>query len=98
MYALIRQAISEKKLLAIFYDPGYRTVEPCAYGTGAGGQHLLRVFQTSGASASGEHTHWKLFRVDQIKRLKVLDQHFLGGRPEYHRNDKAMTAGIFCQI
>ncbi len=98
MNLLIKQAISEKKLLSVYYGPGYRTVEPCAYGAGTDGQHLLRAFQTSGASASGEHVNWKLFRVDRLRQISILDRSFLGGRPDYRRNDRAMTRGIFCQI
>lgn len=98
MHAKILKAIDEKRLLGVFYDPGYRIVEPCAYGQSSEGNDLLRAFQTGGASASGEHVHWKLFRADRIRQIELLDEHFVGDRPEYRRNDKAMRRGIYRQL
>ena len=98
MHALIVKAISERYLLRIVYDPGERIIEPCAYGTSSEGHGLLRGFQTSGASASGEHVNWKLLRTDRIIQIAVLPQPFAGPRPEYRRNDKAMKGGIFSQL
>ena len=95
---IITEAITSRRLLALTYAPGARLVEPCAYGCGADQQGLLRSFQRSGASASGEHENWKLFRTDRIIRLEILDERFLGDRPEYHRGDRAMKGGIYCQI
>jgi predicted DNA-binding transcriptional regulator YafY len=98
MHALIIEAISARRLLRIDYEPGPRIIEPCAYGEGSDGQVLLRAFQTSGASASGEHAYWKLFREDRIVAINLLADHFAGPRPGYRRNDKAMTRGIYCQL
>ena len=91
-------AIDEQRLLRLDYPPGARIIEPHAHGASRQGNELLRAFQTSGASASGEHVNWKLFRVDRIDSLEVLDETFPGPRPEYRRNDRAMKGGIFCQL
>lgn len=98
MNPIILQAISERRLLSIDYDPGLRIVEPCAYGTSAEHNELLRAFQTSGASAQGEHVNWKLFRVDRVRSIRLLDENFAGPRPEYRRDDKAMKGGIYRQL
>ena len=97
MNPTICQAINEQRLLRLYYDPGLRTVEPHAHGESRGGNDLLRAFQTSGASASGEHVNWKLFRLDRITSLELLEETFPGSRPEYRRNDKAMAL-IYCQL
>jgi predicted DNA-binding transcriptional regulator YafY len=92
------QAINERRVIVINYDPGTRTIEPHAYGESREGNGLLRAFQTDGASASGEHIHWKLFRVDRIRSFQVLSEQFPGPRPEYKRDDSAMKGGIYAQL
>jgi predicted DNA-binding transcriptional regulator YafY len=98
MNSLIVEAIQNHRLMRLNYDPGERTIEPHAYGEGKDGQELLRAFQVSGASASGEHVNWKLFRVDRINGLALLENTFPGPRPEYKRDDKAMKRRIYCQL
>lgn len=98
MNSALIQAIEEMRLLEVDYDPGLRIVEPHAYGESSQGNELLRAFQTEGESASGEHVNWKLFRVDRIKSLQLLDAHFAGPRPEYRRGDSAMKGEIFAQL
>lgn len=98
MHSLIIQAINEKRLIALNYDPGDRIIEPCAYGTGSDRQGLLRAFQTSGASASDEHVDWKLFRTDRIRSIRILNLKFAAPQSGYRRDDKAMTTGIYAQL
>jgi hypothetical protein len=84
--------------VSIWYDPGVRVVEPHALGYGSDGQVLLRAFQVAGATASDLPVHWKLFRLDGIKDAKLNGRAFRKPRPEYQRNDRAMTRGIIAQI
>ena len=98
MNSTICEAINNYRLLRITYDPGSRLIEPHAYGESKDENELLRAFQVSGASASGEHVNWKLFRVDRITSLELLLDVFSGPRPEYRQNDLAMKGGIFCQL
>jgi hypothetical protein len=98
MNRTILLAIRERRLLCLHYAPGMRIVQPCAYGRSSEGNDLLRAFQTSGASASGEHVHWKLFRVDRIQQMQLLLEQFLSPPLDYHANDKAMRGGIYCQL
>jgi hypothetical protein len=77
------QAISKRRVLGIECHPGGRVVEPHAYGENKDGNELLRAYQTTGASASGEHVNWKLFRIDRIRELDLTDERFPGPRPEY---------------
>lgn len=92
----IYTAVHERRLLKIAYRGGERIVEPYAYGVGDGGHPLLRAYQVSGYSRSREHG-WKLFRVEEITELALLDETFPGPRDGYMRNDPTMTK-IYCEI
>lgn len=99
MRDIVTTAISNLKRLKVWYEPGLRILEPHAFGEGTDGQLLLRAFQTEGASASGEHQHWKLFRLDRVKQMILLDQDFFEGpRPGYVRGDRAMKRRIIAQL
>jgi predicted DNA-binding transcriptional regulator YafY len=98
MLALLTAAIEGRRLVSIWYDPGVRVIEPHVLGYGSDGQVLLRAFQVAGASASGQPVHWKLFRLDRIRDAKLNGRVFRKPRPEYERDDGAMTRGIIAQI
>lgn len=49
MNDLLRKSIIDRLLLRIFYDPGWRLIEPHAFGYGSSGQLLLRAYQVEGA-------------------------------------------------
>lgn len=91
-------AIRQRRTLLVNYAPGAREIEPHAVGVGADGQHLLRAFQTDGASASGEHINWKLFRLDRFGGPPKLAGKFPGPRPGYRRGDSAMKRGIIEEL
>jgi len=91
-------AIQQQRALTINYHPGLREIEPHAVGYGKRRQLLLRAFQTRGASASGKHADWKLFRVDRVAISPQMADHFGGPRPGYRRGDPAMTGGIIAQL
>lgn len=94
----IVSAIENRQLIGLDYEPGERIIEPHAYGLSRDMNELLRAYQVSGASASGEHEHWKLFRVDRIRSLTVLDEQFPSSRPGYRSGDSAMRGGIFVEL
>ncbi len=96
--AVIAAAITGRNLIGLSYEPGLRIIEPHALGYGSSGQILLRAFQIEGASASGEHINWKLFRLDRISSLAPTGSQFDGPRAEYKRGDKAMKRGIIAEL
>jgi predicted DNA-binding transcriptional regulator YafY len=98
MLSILIAAIDGRRLVSIWYDPGVRVVEPHALGYGSDGQVLLRAFQVAGASSSGQPVHWKLFRLDRITDAKLNGRAFRKPRPEYQRDDSAMTRGIIAQV
>ncbi|MBS0510008.1 MAG: hypothetical protein JSR42_02315 [Proteobacteria bacterium] len=96
MNATITQAITEKRVLELRYHGNFRTVEPHAYGRDKDGDEILRCYQTSGGSESGERVGWKLLKVREVFSLHLTRDTFVA-RPEYRRNDKAM-AYVFSQL
>lgn len=98
MLTTITNAIERHERLIIHYFPGRRVIEPHAVGYSSAGDILLRAYQTEGESASREHEHWKLFRVDRIERCVAAFENFEGPREAYRENDRAMKGGIISQI
>ena len=94
----ICEAIQEQKFLQIYYEDGYRIVEPHAYGENTKGHELLRAYQVQGSSESGEYRGWKLFRIDEMHSIHVLNDNFDGPRQGYRRDDSALNLTIYCQL
>lgn len=94
MQKVISDAIRERWVIRLKYDPGERLIEPHAFGISAENKLLLRAYQTEGASKSGEHEHWKLFRIDRIEQIEITSTKFPGTRPDYNPNDPSMKNGI----
>jgi hypothetical protein len=99
MLSVLKSAIEGRRVIRLWYEPGIRLIEPHCLGISSKGDHLLRAFQTEGASASGEHANWKLFRVDRIQMLpEDTGELFAGPRPEYNPDDRAMKGGIIAAL
>jgi len=94
----ICNAILHRNVLRLVYDWGNRIVEPHCYGINDKDHELLRAYQTSGDSKSNESVGWKIFRVDELNQLTVLDQGFASPRLGYRRGDPAMTKQIYCEL
>ena len=89
MKNIISEAISEKARLTVSYPPGTRVIEPHAFGYSKDGHPLLRAYQVSGASSSGEH---------RIGGVDPEGSSFTEARPGYRRDNKAMKGGIISQL
>ena len=96
MNSTVIQAIQQRKLLELRYHGYSRIVEPHAYGRDKDGDEILRCYQISGGSESGERAGWKLLKVREVFSLHLTGDKFTV-RPEYKRNDKAMVY-IFEQL
>lgn len=97
MISLVVQAIREKRVLEVDYEPGTRFIEPHCVGVGSSGQYLMRCFQHGGESRTN-NTEWKLLRLDRIRKLKLTQDRFFGPRPQYNPNDSVMTQGIIAAL
>lgn len=91
----ICQAIQNKKVIEFNYDGLQRIVEPHTYGVSSAGNDVLSAYQIRGQSNSGL-PDWKLFTVDKISGLIILDETFTAEQG-YTRGDSRMTS-IYCEI
>jgi len=96
MNSTICDAISGKQVLELRYHSYSRIVEPHAYGRDKAGDEILRCYQTSGGSESGERTGWKVLKVRDVFMPTLTKENFTP-RPDYRRGDKAMVH-MFCQV
>jgi hypothetical protein len=76
---LLRTAIASKRLIQFDYDDYLRIAEPHDYGT-IGGMKQLLIYQIGGESRSGKIPDWRLMRVAAMKRVRILNKEFAGGR------------------
>lgn len=74
-HADLYEAIEKRRCIRMSYRGGPRIVEPHGCEKDDEGRQLLRGFQIAGFSPSSERG-WKLFAVDEIKRLRLLDETF----------------------
>ena len=98
MESILATAITNRQRMQIWYDPGLRIIEPHTYGINIHDNELLRAYQLSGASKSGEQPHWKLFRVDRIGEVTLLPENFDSPRDGYEQGDSAMNQHIFAEL
>lgn len=85
----------EKKLQVKFKygdESSWREGEIYVFGKNHLGNELLRIYQTSGASKTGNN-QWKTFRRDKIKDLKVLKTFFFFDKKFDKMRDKFNTSG-----
>ena len=89
----ILKATRDHRVLLIDYScpRGFRRVEPHACGVSQRGNDVVRVFQISGPSRSGERVnYWKMMRLDRIRDLEVLADTFDLPRQGYQPGDEHM--------
>lgn len=97
MNQTIIQAIQGKQVIELRYHGYSRIVEPHAHGINHKNHQLLRCYQVSGGSVSGESPGWKLLLLSDIQAMIVTDRRFVMPRPGYKRGDSAMNR-IFGEI
>ena len=92
MNETIRDAIGNKKVLQFTYDDKLRIVEPHVFGISKKecGSDLLRAYQVMGGSNSDNDLGWRLFSIDKIVDLNILEKTFDTARVYYNPNDSAM--------
>lgn len=90
-------AIQGRKLLSFSYDGHQRVVIPAAHGTHTStGNAVLRGYQIRGTSGSGSGPLWRLFAVDKMIGLEVLQETFDANPTGYSRGDKDMN--VHCEL
>jgi hypothetical protein len=77
--AVIRQAITERRLVRFSLQGYLRIAEPHDYGIRNGETQLL-VYQVAGESRSGKLPNWRWVVLSQASGFEILEQTFAGGR------------------
>ncbi len=91
------EALRNGRVMEVAYDGYVRAVEVHAVGITREGHAVMRVWQVSGGSASGERQGWKLLRLDEARGGIQLDRASLAPRKGYRKGDAAM-ARIDCEV
>lgn len=97
MENIIREAIANKQLLEFIYKDELRIVEPYTFGVTTKGNDVLSGYQIDGESTSSNELGWRLFTLDKIDNLNLLEDDFSGDRDEYNPNDSRMSH-IYCTL
>jgi predicted DNA-binding transcriptional regulator YafY len=74
---LLRQALSERRVVQFKYHGHSRRVEPHALGRVTGSRPALLGWQVSGGSASEPPPGWRTFVLADIKSLKLMRPTFV---------------------
>jgi hypothetical protein len=90
-------AIRSRKILEVYYDGGYRNLEPYCYGLGISGNDLLRAYQLGEPHEPNRKIGWKLFKVEDFALIALTNNHFEARRTEYNPKDCAMKE-IYCAV
>ncbi len=91
------QALRQCKVLELRYDGYGRCLEVHACGYTKQGHAVLRGWQVSGGSKSGERQGWKLMRLDEASAAHLSDQASEAPRKGFKLGDPAM-ARIVCEV
>ncbi len=90
--ATICEAISERQIIEFNYQWRSRVVEPYLVGVHEDEEELmLRAVQVAGESKSGGLPDWRLFRLNEMKKLKVTDRRFEPRLEEYEPKDPELV-------
>lgn len=79
---LIRQALTERRVVQFKYHGYSRRVEPHALGRVTEGRPALLGWQVSGGSASEPPPGWRTFQLAEMEAVKLLRKTFTP-RPDY---------------
>ncbi len=90
-------AINSYKLLEFYYNGYCRVVEPFTFGISTKGNDVLSAFQVRGESESDNRPMWRLFDLEKIENIQILDEKFSGYREGYRKGDSRMNR-IYCEI
>jgi hypothetical protein len=96
---LICSAIRSRRLIEFYYHGGSRTVEPFCMGTllSRFENVSLLCYRTGGLGDMREDFGWKIYRLSEMKSIRILDEQFSGVR-EYYNSRKAGMVTVYCSV
>lgn len=79
MDEIMKQAISQERLIDFYYQGLHRVAEPHILGVCNGITQAL-VYQIDGQNKSGRLPNWKRIDIHEVSHLQILDKTFPGRR------------------
>ena len=95
--AQLVQAVRQRRMIRFAYDGLPREVEPHMVVVTTTGHDALSGYQTAGASTTDIVPGWKLFALDKLIDLQVLDRTFHSPRADY-RPATTLCARVLAQV
>lgn len=89
---LIMQGITQHRCLSIVYNGIGRVIEPYTIGISRASNPVVRAWQVSGASISGQNSGWKLLEISKLGNVFLMNTTFQPNRPGYNPYDKGMIS------
>jgi hypothetical protein len=96
-FAQACEAIRTARCLELTYAGHRRVVEVHVAGTTHDGEALMRAWQVSGGSSSGQPVGWKMFRLARVESARLSTEPSQAPRTGYRRDDPAI-AHVVCQV
>ena len=96
-HGVICEAIRAKRLLIFGYWDSVRVVEPHLYGVSTAGHEVVSAWLRPGQSRADPKGGWRRFRVDWMRNIEAVPDHFPGPRPGYHPEGERVTE-VFCRL
>ncbi len=97
MNLLVCDAIRVRRLIRFIYEGYERVVEPHAYGVNTAGHEALSAWLRPGYSRSTPQGGWRMYLLDGISALQLLDDGFEGPRPGYNPGDPHLVT-VHCAL
>lgn len=97
MIALACETLRKGQCLALRYHGFARVVEVHVVGRTREGAEIMRVWQVSGGSESGEPVGWKMMMLDAVSAPQVTTQRSQAPRPGYNPEDPVIT-DVVCKV
>ena len=96
---LICDAIIRRRLLRFRYKDhaSSTTVEPYTFGLNKAEHFVLSAWLVAGATHEDQPPYWRLYRLDEMHQVEVLQESFATNRPGYKPNDSRF-ARIDCRV
>ena len=85
------EAIKGKRLISFMYSGKKRKAEVYTLGVSPAGELLVRCFERPSRG-------WKLFKVNQMSKVELLNQTFYYVRSGYNRSGDAAMTEILAKI
>jgi predicted DNA-binding transcriptional regulator YafY len=86
----IIEAIESKLKIEFYYKSKHRVVEPYLLGLNVDGELILRAYQ------GGSNAGLKLWKVDEMRDIKISTQTFLFAKPLFKKSDKQFQKVLAC--